>query len=107
MIPLVVDDNLHNVEKTKDVVAFLKKIGAYNDVSKVIDSKTLRAGKGKMRNRRYKLRKGPLFVYNSESKKLNQAVRNLPGVEICNVNRLNLKQLAPGGQIGKHSSSSL
>lgn len=33
--------------------------------------------------------------------KLVQAFRNLPGVETCNVNRLNLKQLAPGGQLGR------
>lgn len=101
MIPLVVDDKLDNVEKTKDAVAFLKKIGVYADVARVINSKTQRAGKQKMRGKHYKLRKGPLFVYNSESKKLAQAVRNLPGVEICNVNRLNLRQLAPGGQIGR------
>jgi len=101
MIPLVVDDKLDNVEKTKDAVAFLKRLGLYADVAKVIDTKTVRAGRGKARNRRYQLRKGPLFVYNSDSRKLAQAVRNLPGVEICHVNRLNLRQLAPGGQLGR------
>jgi len=50
----------------------------------------MRAGKGKMRNRRYQLRKGPLFIYSNENVKLVKAVRNIPGVEICNVNRLNL-----------------
>jgi len=100
-VPLVVDDKLDNVEKTKDAVAFLKRVGAYEDVLRVINSKTQRAGKGKMRGKHYKLRKGPLFVYNGESRKLAQAVRNLPGVEIVNVNRLNLRQLAPGGQIGR------
>ena len=34
-------------------VAFLKRFGAYEDVQKVIDSKNLRAGKGKLRNKRY------------------------------------------------------
>ena len=50
-----------------------------------------------MRNRRYKLRKGPLFVYLNENAKLVKAARNLLGVEVCNVKRLGLKELAPGG----------
>ena len=53
-LPLVVDDKLDNYEKTKDAVEFLKRFGAYDDVLKVIKTKAVRAGKGKMRNRRYK-----------------------------------------------------
>jgi len=41
------------MEKTKEVVGLLKRFGAYDDVKKVIDTKSIRAGKGKMRNRRY------------------------------------------------------
>ena len=54
-----------------------------------------------MRGRRYKLRKGPLVVYSHENVKLAKAFRNIPGVEVSNVNRLNLRQLAPGGQLGR------
>jgi large subunit ribosomal protein L4e len=100
-LPLVVDDKLENYEKTKDAIAFLKRFGAYEDVAKVIKNKRLRAGKGKMRGRRYKLRKGPLVIYSHENVKLVKAFRNVPGIEVCNVNRLNLKQLAPGGQLGR------
>lgn len=52
-VPLVVDNGIENIEKTKEAVAMLKKIGAWGDVRKVIDSKGMRAGKGKMRGRRY------------------------------------------------------
>lgn len=100
-LPLVVDDKLESYEKTKDAVGFLKRFGAYEDVAKVIKNKRLRAGKGKMRGRRYKLRKGPLVIYSHENVKLAKAFRNIPGVEVCNVNRLNLRQLAPGGQLGR------
>lgn len=89
-VPLVVENGVNNIEKTKDAVTFLKKVGAYEDVKKVIDTKGMRAGKGKMRNRRYQLRKGPLVIVGTESIKLKKAVRNIPGVEICNVKRLNL-----------------
>merc|ERR1712216_223330 len=64
------------------------------------DSKKIRAGKGKARNRRYTLRRGPLVVY-KENDGVEQAFRNLPGVELCCVDRLNLLQLAPGGHMGR------
>lgn len=61
----------------------------------------MKAGKAKMRNRRYQTKKGPLVVYSNENVKLVKAFRNIPGVEVANVNRLSLKQLAPGGQLGR------
>lgn len=54
-----------------------------------------------MRNRRYISRKGPLIVYGTEGSKLVKAFRNIPGVEIANVERLNLLKLAPGGHLGR------
>lgn len=98
---MVFDDKVENYEKTKEGVSFLKRCGAFEDVKKVMDNKALKCGKGKLRGRRYALRKGPLIVYKNENVKLIKAVRNIPGVEICNVNRLNLLQLAPGGQLGR------
>merc|ERR1712038_1329849 len=58
------------------------------------------AGKGKMRNRRYTMRRGPLVIYN-EDHGVRQAFRNLPGVELISVDRLNLLKLAPGGHLGR------
>jgi len=67
---------------------------------KASESKQVRSGKGKMRNRRYTLRRGPLIIY-SQDHGVEQAFRNLPGVELCCVTRLNLLQLAPGGHMGR------
>ena len=66
-------------------------MGAFDDVEKAKASRNIRRGKGKMRNRRYVSRKGPLVVLgpNDESGK---AFRNLPGVEVAHVDRLNLLQ---------------
>ena len=47
------------------------------------------------------MRKGPLIVYGNESTGVKQAARNLPGVDTCHVNRLNVLQLAPGGHLGR------
>jgi len=100
-LPLVVDDKVEGIEKTKDALAFLKKFGADEDVERVNNAKAIRPGKGKLRNKRFKLRRGPLVIYSNENANLIKAVRNVPGVDICNVHRLNLKQLAPGGHLGR------
>ena len=46
------------------------------------------------------MRKGPLVIY-SKNDGVEQGFRNLPGVELCCVTRLNLLQLAPGGHMGR------
>ncbi|KAI5453412.1 60S ribosomal protein L4B [Naganishia albida] len=99
-VPLVVSDAAESLNKTKAAVELLKAVKAYADVVKVSNSRKLRAGKGKMRNRRHRQRRGPLVVYNNDQG-LVKAFRNIPGVETCNVKHLNLLQLAPGGHMGR------
>lgn len=99
-IPLVLDDSVESVLKTSAAVKVLAKIGADADVEKVKDSKKIRTGRGKTRNRRYTTRRGPLIVY-SNANGLEKAFRNIPGIELANVERLNLLQLAPGGHLGR------
>jgi large subunit ribosomal protein L4e len=57
-------------------------------------------GQGKMRNRRYRQRRGPLVVYGKDEG-IVRAFKNVPGVETCPVESLNLLQLAPGGHVGR------
>ncbi|KDD73527.1 ribosomal protein L4/L1 [Helicosporidium sp. ATCC 50920] len=99
-IPLVVSDAVESVSKTKAAVAVLKAVGADADVARVDRTTKLRAGKGKMRNRRTVSRRGPLVVYGSDSG-ISRAFRNIPGVELAHVDRLNLLKLAPGGHVGR------
>jgi len=99
-IPLVVDSAVESVKKTKEAIAVLQSVGAYDDVVKARDSRKLRAGKGKMRGRRHTMRRGPLVVYANDDG-VTKAFRNLPGVELAHVDRLNLLQLAPGGHLGR------
>jgi large subunit ribosomal protein L4e len=99
-IPLVLDSSLEATKKTSAAKDILAAVGALADVEKAADSKQVRSGKGKMRNRRYTLRRGPLVIY-KENDGVEQAFRNLPGVELCCVSRLNLLQLAPGGHMGR------
>jgi large subunit ribosomal protein L4e len=100
-IPLVIaPESIASINKTKKAVEVLKKIHAYEDIEKVINSRKLRAGVGKMRNRRHTQRRGPLVVYKEHGTFLN-AIRNIPGVEMVCVDRLNLLTLAPGGHLGR------
>ncbi|EFH70117.1 hypothetical protein ARALYDRAFT_314007 [Arabidopsis lyrata subsp. lyrata] len=87
--PLVVGDSIESVEETSEAVNVLKRI--------------VRSGKGKMRNRRYIFRKGPLIVYGTKGS-LVEAFRNITGIDICNVERLSLLKLAPGGHLGRSLS---
>lgn len=99
-VPLVLDDSSEAITKTAKAVKLLQEVGAYADVEKVKASRNLRSGKGKMRNRRYVQRKGPLVVYANDSG-ITKAMRNIPGVELCSVDRLGLLTLAPGGHVGR------
>ncbi|PNS16479.1 hypothetical protein CAC42_213 [Sphaceloma murrayae] len=105
-VPLVVASSAFSgaaIAKTSSAVALLNAVGAGPDVEKVKNSRKLRAGKGKLRNRRHKQRRGPLVVYNPEEdgRELIKAFRNIPGVETSSVYALNLLQLAPGGHLGR------
>jgi len=101
-VPLVVaDEYFQNIKKTRQAIDLLKQVDAYDDVERAIHSRKVRAGSGKMRNRRYRQRSGPLVVYTDKSAPFVRAFRNVPGVEALDVNRLNLLRLAPGGHLGR------
>jgi len=99
-VPLVVDDQVESFVKTKEAVQLLRKLNAWADVEKVCKSKRFRAGKGKMRNRRRVMRQGPCVVY-SKDNGIRKSFRNIPGVTLLNVEKLNLLSLAPGGHVGR------
>eukprot|EP00466_Bigelowiella_natans_P001981 jgi/Bigna1/92780/estExt_fgenesh1_pm.C_680005 len=99
-IPLVVPNQMQGIEKTKDAVKFLKSIGAFDDVERAKASRKIRVGRGKLRNRRHVQKRGPLVVY-AECEGVSKSFRNIPGVEVADVETLNLLQLAPGGHMGR------
>lgn len=105
-VPLVVDSKAvaaASLNKTTGALKLLSAVGAGPDVEKVKASRKLRAGKGKMRGRRIRQRRGPLVVYDPEvdGTEFVRGFRNIPGVETSSVWALNLLQLAPGGHLGR------
>jgi len=99
-VPFVVSDKVEAFKKTKEAVTFLRRSHIWADIEKVYNSKRYRAGKGKGRNRRYKKKLGPVVVYNNDGGVV-RAFRNIPGIDLLCVDRLNLLKLAPGGHLGR------
>jgi large subunit ribosomal protein L4e len=99
-IPLVVSDQIQGISKTKDALKTLTSLKALDDIEKVKETRHVRPGKGKWRNRRYINRKGPLIVFSTNEGGWD-AFRNIPGVDLARVNALNLLTLAPGGHLGR------
>eukprot|EP00092_Neocalanus_flemingeri_P038989 GFUD01042443.1.p1 GENE.GFUD01042443.1~~GFUD01042443.1.p1 ORF type:complete len:379 (+),score=90.75 GFUD01042443.1:288-1424(+) len=99
-VPLVVADKVQAFSKTKEAVVFLRRNKAWADVAKVYSTRRMRAGKGKLRNRRHVQKLGPLIIYDQDQG-LTKAFRNIPGVDTIQVDNLNLLKLAPGGHVGR------
>ena len=104
-LPIVIEDSFASLEKTSEVKAFLKTIGVWDDVLRAKERK-VRAGKGKMRGRRYKSKKSILIVISreeelTEAKKITQSAENLPGVDVSYAEELNAELLAPGTHPGR------
>lgn len=98
--PLVIDDKIQTLKKTNQVMDVLSTIGLDSEIFRVKDGRTIRAGKGKRRGRKYKNKKGPLLVI-KEDFGIYKAARNISGVDVINVDHLNCKNLAPGANIGR------
>uniref|UniRef100_A0A8C5Q2F1 Large ribosomal subunit protein uL4 C-terminal domain-containing protein n=1 Tax=Leptobrachium leishanense TaxID=445787 RepID=A0A8C5Q2F1_9ANUR len=99
-VPLAGEDKVEGYKKTNEAVLLLKKLKAWNDIKKVYAFQRLRTGKGKMRNRQRIQRKGPCIIYIKDNG-LIKAFRNIPGVTLLNVSKLNVLRLAPGGHVGR------
>jgi large subunit ribosomal protein L4e len=98
-LPIVVDDDFEKIKKTKEVIEVLQKIGIYSDVLRSANGKHVRAGKGKMRGRRYRVPKSLLIV--SSKNIVKKSSDNLSGIDITKPHQLNIEHLAPGGIAGR------
>lgn len=99
-LPLVVDDAIEALTKAKEVEEAFSSLGIAADLTRVKDSRNVRAGKGKRRGRKMKQAVGPLIVV-VDGKSLADAASNLPGVQVTTVTNLNTEMLAPGTHPGR------
>jgi len=97
-IPLVVDDNIGDIKKTKEAFTALTALGLEKELGRV-SLKKVRSGKGKARGRKYKKKRGPLVVL--PKKKKGTGLSNIIGVDVTPANELGMKALAPGATGGR------
>ena len=96
--PFILDEKFEMLNKTKEVIEALNKLG-FNEELLRVQEKSIRAGKGKSRGRKYTRKKGPLIVV-SKNNLLKGAI-NIPGIDVVGVKNLNAELLAPGGKAGR------
>ena len=97
--PFAVDGAIESVEKTNEIFDVLTTLGFAQELERGAEKK-VRAGRGKMRGRKYK-RKTSVLIVVSDNCKLLQSGSNIPGVDVVKVTDLNAELLAPGAMPGR------
>ncbi|NTV24487.1 MAG: 50S ribosomal protein L4 [Nanoarchaeota archaeon] len=97
--PIVLDSAVESMTKTKEVLAYLTKLGLDAELERAGKSR-MNTGKARRRGRPTQQRKGPLFVVSAKCG-LEKAASNVPGVDVVQVKSINAELLAPGGQAGR------
>ncbi len=101
-VPVIVDDSVETRIATASAAReFLAKIGVWSDIERAKNRTRTRAGKGKMRGRRYVTPKSVLFILENHRSPFARAVHSMPGVDIAEPGYVNVLQLAPGGVPGR------
>jgi len=98
-VPLVLEDKIEELKKTKELLKIWKNFKLSDELRRTSE-REIKPGKGKMRGRRYKKRRGILFIVSKKCDLLKTA-RNIPGCDVITVNDINVEQLAPGAKPGR------
>ncbi len=98
-LPVVVKDEIESISRTSQAKKLLVDLGLYPDVERAMKGKKIRAGRGKARNRKYRVPRSILIV-GTDQEKL-RPFRTITGVETASINSLGLRRLAPGGVGGR------
>ncbi len=99
-LPIVVEDDIVDIAKTQQLKATLETLGLGADLERAKQGRSERAGRGKMRGRRYRTPRSVLLVVHEEGT-IDRSCGNLPGVEYALTSELNVERLAPGGDAGR------
>ncbi len=99
-LPIVLEDDFEAVEKTQEALSALEAVGVGADIERADEGRTIRAGQGKRRGRKYRRPSSILIVTSSESGP-SRAARNLAGVTVATGREVNAEDLAPGGEVGR------
>jgi len=101
--PIVIEDSLNDVKETSAVIELFEKIGIGYDLDRAKEGRKIRAGRGTMRNRKYRTPVSVLVVVADDERNapIFKSAANIPGVTVEEVKTLNTSILAPGGDAGR------
>ncbi|MDD2470333.1 MAG: 50S ribosomal protein L4 [Methanocorpusculum sp.] len=94
---IIVEESFEQIAKTAEVKSILIALGLGADLERARLSRNIRAGRGKIRGRKYKQAKSALIVTAGEF----LAGANIAGVDCVSVNAMNINDLAPGCDAGR------
>ncbi|MBM7409586.1 50S ribosomal protein L4 [Methanococcus maripaludis] len=99
-LPLVVNAEFESLVKTKEVLEVFKTLKLDADLERAKDGVKIRAGRGKLRGRKYIKPKSVLVVVGDACEAIT-ASRNLAGVDVITANDLSAIHIAPGTMAGR------
>lgn len=99
-LPLIVEDGFEAIKRSKDIQQALDKLGVASDLQRAKEGRRMRSGRSRLRKGGYRTPTSVLIVV-GEDKGVWKSARNLAGVDVVPVEKLNAELLAPGGQAGR------
>lgn len=107
LLPFILDDSVEKISETNEgesltniAISLMDELGVSADIERAKEGRHIRAGKGKLRGRKYRTPKSALLVL-SEFNGAELAFRNIQGVDVTTSKQLNTELLAPGGSPGR------
>jgi large subunit ribosomal protein L4e len=97
--PFIIDASFEHLTKAKEVQKTLLALGFAQELERA-GEKSIRAGIGKARGRKYKKKKSLLIVVGDKCNVIN-AAKNLAGIDVVQAKALNAELLAPGALAGR------
>jgi large subunit ribosomal protein L4e len=100
LVPIIVESSIEGIKKAKEAKIILTKLGIGKDLERASNRRKMRSGRARLRKGGYITPKSVLIVVGSDNG-IWKAARNIPGVDVCQVEKLTAEILAPGGNPGR------
>ncbi len=96
--PLIIEDKLNDIKKTKDLEKTLSALGLGEEIGRITERK-IRAGRGKLRGRKYKKKLG-IIIVTSDNSNISASARNL-NITALRPEQLSVRDVSNAGRPGR------
>ena len=96
--PLVVVNEIENIQKTKMLLQVLKALGIESDLKRVENSIKKRTGKSRRRGRSNKIGKSAIIIVGTKDSQLLNLNDSIPGITVKYAKNLSVLDLVPGSK---------